>query len=134
MQEGVVVTLEYGWPDGVKRAATLLQTDIQAFPPRAFDPDWSVREIETNNSGNFEWLNYITLDGTAWSAKVHAVKEGGQVRLYFEHKHYPGGEDTQDEVGIMNFVDWEGRPWEATILGCIGPFPAQPTFRVRRLA
>jgi len=133
MKEGIAQTLEYILPDNIKRAGTLHKTDIQDFPPKAFDPNWDVWEIASNNHVELEWLIYQTKDSSLWEAKVHAEKQGGQARLYFEHKNYPAGGGVQDDVPIIVFLDWDRHPWQATILGCMGPFPEQPKFRLKRL-
>jgi hypothetical protein len=49
MKEGIAQTLEYILPDNIQRAGTLHQTDIQSLPPKAFDPNWDVWEIASNN-------------------------------------------------------------------------------------
>jgi hypothetical protein len=84
-------------------------------------------------SYQLEWLIYQTQDSSLWEAKVHAQKQGGQVRLYFEHRHHPDGGGEQPDVPIIVFLDWDRHPWQATILGCTEPFPAQPQFRLKQL-
>jgi hypothetical protein len=92
-----------------------------------------VWEVASGRHVQVEWLISQTQDSSLWEAKVHAVNAGNYARMYFEHKHHPDGEGVQDDVPIIVFLDWDRRPWQATIQDCTAPFPAQPTFRLKRL-
>ena len=143
MQEGLSPAIEFIF-NGVAMLAQPRTTDVSLLNLVANDPPWYVWHRDDNAAGDYPTLNYTTLDGTLWSATLHCHFEQAQgppdvpipvlehIRIWFEHQRFPGGEDKHDDF-IMNFLDWDNRPWEARLNSVERPFPAQPTFMLRRL-
>lgn len=156
MNEGASSIIEYTWTDGIPRFANFQNTDV-SNPGTPFqstvDPKWYVWHKNDGNNGDFEWLNYLTLDGSVWSAKLHC-QYGPQnlsiplpwidwnlefqlqpgephIKCWFEHKPYPDGQSHDDIV--IRFLTWDRTPWEAKLNVLSPPFPAQPNFVLRRL-
>ena len=143
MQEGLSSVIEYTF-DGVAMLAQFRNTDVSHVGPATFttDPPWYVWHSGDTASGDYEWLNYITLDGTIWSAKLHCeyqeavgppdvpIPVPAYIRCWFEHKRFPNGEDNHDDV-VINFLDWNSHPWQARLNPVGPPFPAQPTFTLK---
>jgi len=144
MQEGLSAVIEYTW-GGVAMLAQFRETYILHNPfPGANDPPWQVWHRDDAGRGDYEWINYITHDGSLWSAKLHCKRQPASgppehpiavpeyISCNFEHKRFPNGEDNHDDK-IINFLDWNSHPWEARLNTVDPPFPATPTFMLRRL-
>jgi hypothetical protein len=146
MQEGLSSVIEYTWTDGVARYAQFRNTDVSlagSIIQNTGDPNWYVWHRDGSNNGEFEWLNYITLDGSLWRAKLHCRyvpqvfplplpnPADPHIEANFEHVPYPDG-DGHDDV-VINFLDWDRHPWQARLNRINPPFPAQPTFTLIRL-
>lgn len=139
MQEGKGSVIEYIWTDGIVRFAQFRNTDYSSIGPiiSTVDPNWYVWHRDDGNNAEIEWLNYITLDGSLWKSRLHcqlqipslAVRE--TINCWFEHEQYPNGDSHDD--GVIVFLDWERHPWQAQINRVGSPFPAQPTFTLKRL-
>jgi hypothetical protein len=132
MIDGISPTIEYMWTDGLARLAVFRNTDIHAFPQTADDPPWVVTYRDTGAVSDVWWLPYIANDGRLWEAKLHCHNEGHYVRCWFEHRMYGSGDDNHEE-NFMFFLDWDRHPWQATLNDVNPPFPAQPTFTLRRM-
>lgn len=149
MIEGVSSEIEFMWTDGHPRFAAFRNTNVSnagSLLQSTVDPNWIVRYAQTNAESEVEWLPYIADDGRLWQAKLHCSHTpqnifppfppphtgNEHIQCWFEHKMYPGEEDEHDE-GFMFFLDWNRRPWEARLNPVFPPFPAQPTFTLRRL-
>ena len=148
MKEGFSSTIEYTWTDGIARFAQFRNTDVSntsSILQQTVDPKWYVWHRDDGNNGEFEWLNYITIDGAVWRAKLHCRYSpqyfippiapqhpiDPHINTNFEHVPYPDG-DGHDDV-VMNFLDWDRRPWQARLERVNPPFPAQPMFLLTRL-
>jgi hypothetical protein len=105
MEEGMATAIEYSWTGGFRRATQLRTVDIfmDPFVP-VQDPVWNVWEVESGHQVDAEWLNYVTQDGSLWSAKAHATQGGGSVNAHFEHRPYPDGDSHDAEIIV--FMDW----------------------------
>src|SRR5205807_10497225 len=89
MNEGINTVIEYAWRDGVRRYAETRPTDYAGLG--AVDPNWYVWHADPANpsSGEYEWLPYMTLDGSLWIVKLHCTPETlvrAGIRCWFEHK------------------------------------------------
>jgi hypothetical protein len=143
MQEGLSSVIEYIWIDGIARYARFRNTDVrpaEGMNQNADHPNWFVWHRDDLNLDEVEWLNYITLDGSLWRAKLHCryvpqVLQPNPVAPHietnFEHSPYPDGVGRDDVV--MTFLDWDRHPWQARLNLVNPPFPAQPTFILTRL-
>lgn len=133
MVEGITTVLEYCWPDRVPRYLEPRPTGYAG--QGAIDPNWYVWHADPNNpsSAEYEWIHYVTLDGSLWSVKLHcrrSVLVSVGIIPYFEHKPFLGGPDHDAEV--MNFLDWDGRPWQAKALN-VNRSPWKPRFQLKKL-
>ncbi len=146
MQEGLSSVIEYTWIDGIARYARFRNTNVSlagSVVQNTDDPNWFVWHRDDLNINEFEWLKYVTLDGSLWQAKLHCryipqVFVGLQpnpvapyIETNFEHSPYPDGNNHEDVVLI--FLDWDRHPWQAQLNRVNPPFPAQPTFTLTRL-
>ena len=142
MKDGLSNTIEYIWLDGVPRFAEFRNTDVhlEGTPfQNTTDPNWFVHHRDDANQGEFEWLNYLTLDKRPWSAKLHCAFQAANeefhvpeyISPWFEHKPFPDGPEHTES--FMCFLDWDYQPWKAQLLAVDRPFPAQPQFILSRL-
>jgi hypothetical protein len=135
MQEGQWTNkIEFIGSDGIRRYAWLNKTDVSnpSTPWKSTeDPKWVVREAKSGRESEYEWLTYLTQDGSEWRAKAHCHYHnyhGGYIVCELEHKR-TNGDDNHNDRGII-FLDWNRRPWHA-LLGEMGwPFPRQPEFKL----
>lgn len=140
MQEGLTNQIEYIGSDGIARFASLENTDVSGpLTPwqKTIDPWWIVQENESRREERFEWLIYLTQDGSEWKSKVHCKfvrnppPHGEYISAWIEHKRVTGS-GNHDSEGII-FLDWNRHAWLATIGKVSHPFPAQPMFFLHRL-
>ena len=136
MIDGVSNQIEFIWTDELARFAVFRNTDIHDVVFHgADDPPWVVTYRDTGAVSDVEWLPYIANDGRLWRAKLHCAYEANphqHVRCWFEHELFGSGDDNHDE-NFMYFLDWDRHPWQATLNDVDPPFPAQPTFTLRRM-
>lgn len=150
MKEGLVDEIQYGqvkagtsqW-DGVKRVASITQTDKHSLPfNRADDPKWLVVELPpSTNHSEFEKIEYLTFWGYDYKADIHCHYDviptqlpNGQptgVQRFscdFHHVDIHGSEHDSPYIG---FLDWDGNAWLAYIVPP-STFPGRPRFMVKK--
>jgi hypothetical protein len=143
MEPGLNQTLEYIWLDNLPRFTEARPTDVihmhVPFLERTINPNWLVRERESNNMAEFEWLNYLTLDKSPWSVRIlcsfyHGNEEfhvPEYITTMFQHQPYGGGEPHFESY--MFFLDFDYNPWKAQLVPLDRPFPVQPKFILSRV-
>lgn len=155
MENGASDEIEYTFTDGTPRYAVFRETYVTnpgEVWQSTYEPNWYVWHKNDGNNGKFEWLNYLTLDSSLWSAKLHC-QYGLQsfkiplpwidwdlkfnlgpgeprIKCWFEHKPFGGGQSHDDIV--IRFLDWNRNPWEAEV-NVVKGTQGQPTFNLRKL-
>jgi hypothetical protein len=142
IHDSVSGTIEYSWVDGIRRTASLTQTKVvlRGLPgQQTTDSQWVVHEKDPPfRSGEFTWLDYLTLDDTQWHCKLHCrwraqslAVRGENIHPWFEHETLSKEHNHPEDW--MDFLDWNGEPWRALLLDVYPPFPASPVFRLTKL-
>ena len=133
--------IEYqGW-HGDKRRAWLTDTNTSNIGPipRTDDPKWMERDPQGGISGPHVWLDHKFVDGGGWKMEIHASQFSGppgpaagqQITFEEEFVKYDGTGANKNKE--FRFLDWENHPWRGRVPNLPGPYPAQPSFVLRRI-
>ena len=125
----VTSTIEYKGGDGLHRTATPSPTDVHF--PGTDDPVWRVVELETGNSGDFDWLIYYAWGHEVRRCKWHCSYDNGlnRIKVWLEFETLDG-DDNHDDNHI-DFLDPDNIKWRAQT-GDIYKWPARPVFKLTR--
>ena len=140
MQAGVTDNLQYSAADRVNRHASLSGTGVSfpLFVQHTDDPNWRVtEEPPSTNHAEVERIEYLAPDRVRWTAKVHCEANKTvptKIACWFEHIPVIPGQGTPHDDSAIRFLDWDGRPWQATIeLVPDNPNVPGPPFRISPL-
>ena len=134
MQEGLAGQIAFLGPDCIHRHAALTPTDITLGGLHTVESLWLLWEGLTPAS-EAERIRYFAHDRSIWWARVHCrwrhERHLRKIDVWFEHERDNGGGIHFGED--LNFLDWQGNRWTATVQTVHEPFPAAPKFILRRV-
>jgi hypothetical protein len=136
MKAGATDTIEYMAPgENGRRSAYLTDVDVKNPGPiqETDDPDWVVYNPHDGSTNKVEWMWYLN-PGGVYQCQLHSQFAPGPDRIAteFEHERDDGENNHNDKR--MDFKDWDGNWWRATVNTAYGPFPKRPTFNLEPLA